>query len=538
MGLLTYIAHGGSVWPAVFVTIFVLLFYAFVLGLYRLTFHPLSKFPGPKLSAFTGWYELYVDTFGGPRETFAYQIQRMHQKYGPIVRINPHELHVSDHEFFDAIYAGGSARRNKYPPSAGVQGTPDGIFGTVDHELHRRRRAAISGFFSRQSVLNHEDLIHEKVDLLCEVFKQAMFDGEPMNIRIPLLAFTTDFYCAHALGENGNMKLLQDQEKAQVWRHSIIGLLHMTPFVRQFPWMIPYALELPLWLIKMISADMALDIRQQAKVAIDSFKSTQAKSETPGDLMQAILSSSLPDSEKSYKRMAQEGFSVLTASGDTIARTLTTAIYHLLANPAYLEQLRDELDSAMPDPNASVHLKSLESLTWFPAVIKESLRIAALITSRAVLQAPTECLKYNDWIIPPNTPIGTTLADLMMDPHVFPEPRYFDPGRWLESHPLYARNMKYFVPFHRGHRNCIGIKSVLTAESSHRCVQSFHVTDLNHSLAWAEMYIALAKLFRRFDLKLYGVVRERDIDHHRDCFLGEPRDDTKGVRVKILGLRE
>ncbi|KAF3804593.1 Trichodiene oxygenase [Colletotrichum gloeosporioides] len=521
MGPFTYVALGGSLWSTVSVIVFVLLFYALGLGVYRLTFHPLSKFPGPKLSAFTGWYELYVDTFGGPRETFAYQIQRMHQDYGPIVRINPHELHVNDHEFFVKIYAGGGARRNKYPPSAGVQGTPDGIFGTVDHELHRRRRAAISGFFSRMSVLNHEDLIHEKVDLLCEVFKKAMFDGEPLNIRIPLLAFATDFYCAHALGEDGDMKLLQDQEKAQVWRHSIIGLLHVTPFVRQFPWIIPYALELPLWLIKLISADMALvvqvywNIRQQAKVAINSFGSTQAKSAAPSNLMQAILSSNLPDSEKSYKRMAQEGFGVLTASGDTIARTLTTAIYHLIANPEYLGRLRDELDSVMPDPNASTHLKSLENLTWFPAVIKESLRISALITSRAVLQAPTEHLKYNDWIIPPNTPIGTTLADLMMDPHVFPEPKDFDPGRWLESDPLYARNVKYFLPFHRGHRNCIGM-----------------------NLAWAEMYIALAKLFRRFDLELYGVVRERDIDHHRDCFLGEPTDDTKGVRVKILGLRE
>lgn len=81
--------------------------------------------------------------------------------------------------------------------------------------------------------------------------------------------------------------------------------------------------------------------------------------------MQAILSANLPDSEKSYKRMAQEGFSVLTASGDTIARTLTAAIYHLLANPEYLGRLRDELDSVMPDPNTLVHLQSLENLTWF-----------------------------------------------------------------------------------------------------------------------------------------------------------------------------
>ncbi|UQC77065.1 cytochrome P450 [Colletotrichum lupini] len=111
------------------------------------------------------------------------------------------------------------------------------------------------------------------------------------------------------------------------------------------------------------------------------------------------------------------------------------------------------------------------------------------------------------------TPIGMTFADLMMDSKAFPDPRMFDPERWLDSHPLYAQSTKCFFPFGRGHRNCIGL-----------------------NLAWAEMYVALAKVLRRFDLELYDVIRERDIDHYRDCFLGEPRDDKKGVRVKILRL--
>jgi hypothetical protein len=53
------------------------------------------------------------------------------------------------------------------------------------------------------------------------------------------------------------------------------------------------------------------------------------------------------------------------------------------------------------------------------------------------------------------------------------------------------------------------------------------------SLARAEMMYCLGKLVRRFECQLYDVVRERDIDVHRDCFLGEPSKDTKGVRLLV-----
>ena len=62
--------------------------------------------------------------------------------------------------------------------------------------------------------------------------------------------------------------------------------------------------------------------------------------------------------------MAEEGFSILTASGDTIGRTLTTAVYHLLANPEHVIRLREELASVMPNPMGDPELVQLENLPW------------------------------------------------------------------------------------------------------------------------------------------------------------------------------
>jgi hypothetical protein len=54
------------------------------------------------------------------------------------------------------------------------------------------------------------------------------------------------------------------------------------------------------------------------------------------------------------------------------------------------------------------------------------------------------------------------------------------------------------------------------------------------SLAYAELYLTVAHVFRRFDLELF----ETDVDDVRlvrDRFFGAPRDGSKGVRAVVRG---
>ena len=72
--------------PALLACIFVL--YIICIGVYRLYFSPLAKFPGPRLAALTLWYEFYYDVIKHGRYTW--RIAEMHQQYGVPRALEPH----------------------------------------------------------------------------------------------------------------------------------------------------------------------------------------------------------------------------------------------------------------------------------------------------------------------------------------------------------------------------------------------------------------------------------------------------------------
>lgn len=59
-----------------------LVLYGVALGVTRVYFNTLSKFPGPRLAAATLWYEFYYDVV--KRGKFAWEIKRMHEIYGKV----------------------------------------------------------------------------------------------------------------------------------------------------------------------------------------------------------------------------------------------------------------------------------------------------------------------------------------------------------------------------------------------------------------------------------------------------------------------
>jgi cytochrome P450 len=235
------------------------------------------------------------------------------------------------------------------------------------------------------------------------------------------------------------------------------------------------------------------------------------RSDRPRTLFQCIIASNIPQSEKTQDRLAQEAFVVVVAGSETTSRVLSAAIFHLHANLPILERLRKEIDAAMPNADIIPTSKTLSKNTYLNIVIKETLRISAPITSRTPL-VPRTALPYTSHLIPAHTPTSLTIHDVLLDARAFPDPDCFMPERWLQTP---GPPEKFFVPFGNGTRMCQGLR-----------------------VAYAELYLALTVLIRRFEFRLYDTVRERDVDAVRDCFVGETHPASQGIRVEIVAMRD
>lgn len=128
-------------------------------------------------------------------------------------------------------------------------------FGTISHDIHRRRRAAVSPLFSKAACAASESSIYNNVKkLLADIDDQIRATGSA-ELRKTFLAFTTDTLSEHCFGHSTG--LLLDDKAAAEWQRTIRAVAILTPLAKQFPWLIPFALKCPLWLMQTIAPDLA-----------------------------------------------------------------------------------------------------------------------------------------------------------------------------------------------------------------------------------------------------------------------------------------
>ncbi|KAF9875050.1 hypothetical protein CkaCkLH20_07316 [Colletotrichum karsti] len=498
--------------------------YGLSLVAYRLFFSPLRKFPGPKLAAATFWYEFYYDVYLGGQ--YSFQIGKLHERYGPVVRINPFEIHVQVPEFYNTLYSSTKHRRNKWAWASGAFGVDLSTFGSELHEAHRLRRSAIAPFFSKNRVRKLEPMIQDRAFAVLGRLKEFSANGEVLRLDHALTAYATDIITNYAFGLCNDRVNAPDFDGG--FHTACLSGCQQVFMSRQFPLLKDIVKMIPgAWLLKWSPAinsyfSMQRDIGRLITKICRQDRSEWPELEHP-TFFHELLDSKLPESEKSIARLAQEGGSLLGAGTVTTSWTITSGVFHLLRNPQVLHKLKTELTEALPANLVASNDKSLiavlENLPYLSAVTHEMVRVGHGLVSRAARIAPDEDLVVpgTDFVIPRNTPISMTHLLLNRDPKLFESPELFRPERWIENPGL----SQWQFGFSKGARACSG-----------------------RDLAIAEIHLIIGVLFRTYGTKEVrfeddiGFLElwetdETDVDCSVDAMVPRPKTDSKGVRCKV-----
>ncbi|KAI1137268.1 cytochrome P450 [Hypoxylon sp. FL0543] len=482
-------------WRIVITTI--VMYYGSI-AFYRLFLHPLARFPGPKLAAVTRWYEGYYDVIQNGQYTF--KIGELHKKYGPIIRISPHELHVNDPAFFNTLYCQ-EGRWDRYAWAWDAWGAEGPTIHTVDHDRHKARRKPLAPFFSKAKVAGRQDMIRRHVNKLCDRLYSIARSGKTVNLGAAATALARDVAFDFILAKSYHSLDSEDFDVAVL--HAAQGAGPLWRITKHVGYVLPLLNSIPLdWAIK-ISDDEMKTFFNHLKDAMKDTKDliAAATSPSPGDgddrqrtIVHEILDSKLPPQDKSFQRVFEDVSSVSGAGLETTGNVLRLIFFHVFSNTEILRRLREELGSAKAKHSNVIDISVLEQLPYLTATIMESLRLSPGTATRMARIAPDRDLFYKEWRIPAGTPVGMTTILMHTDENIYSDPHTFNPERWMGRDGR-KNAEKAYAPFSRGTRVCLGMH-----------------------LAWAELYLALAALVQRFDFQFKGAKAE-DFECDSDQFV-------------------
>ncbi|KAK0701924.1 cytochrome P450 [Lasiosphaeria miniovina] len=498
------------------------LVYTTGLAVYNLFLSPLAKFPGSKLAAATSWYEFYYDYWLDGQ--YIFEIERMHKKYGPIIRVNPDELSIHDPAFYNEIYVTESKRRtNAYDVFCKGIDFDGSHLLTADHDLHRRRRKPLEPFFSRMGIARLQPMLAEVALHLETRLRDLKGSGKVIRLDHAFSAFSGDIIGRICLdGGSGGSRFLDDPDFAPDWYNVIHAIVRSIPLFTGFPWLVRVVSWIPesvlLWayprgqMFNIFKERAKQHIRRAMTSATAAHGAEKGHEEDASSLFHHIVNKSdMPESERSEERLSKEAQVLLGGGTASTARTIGFASFYILSRPAIRARLEAELSPIMASwPTRVPSWAELERLAFLQAIIKESLRLSYGVMHRLPRISPDVPIQYKNYTILPGAPVGMSAYLMHSDPDVFASPGEFTPERWLRQDTIGNMN-KSFVPFCRGSRNCLGM-----------------------NLAMAEMSLILAVLFRpngpEFDL---FETDESDIRQAHDFLIPLPKITTKGVRALI-----
>jgi cytochrome P450 len=336
--------------------------------IYRRYFHPLAEIPGPFIPAITKLYQSYFNC------RYYLEIERLHHKYGPVVRITPDEVHIATiSDDYEKIYHVGS-KYAKSPNFYNALCAPHSSVCTVSNEVYKIKRGAMNPIFSRQRVLDVESIVQDKVGKVIlrlenSISNPRVGDESGVDLHHAFRAVSVDVISEFAFGSCYNF-LDKDDTGANffVMARGIGPALYA---FQQLPSLQRLALKIPPWLAPLLSRPLGHVTSMQTECIrqIENVKEKMSQGEDTG--RPTIFTSLLSDDDKpegfevpTTLELKDEAYSVLVAAADTTGNAMTVAAFNVIYNREIYDKLAEELQTRFPDATSQLPFVELERLPY------------------------------------------------------------------------------------------------------------------------------------------------------------------------------
>ncbi|KAL9108702.1 MAG: hypothetical protein Q9227_006498 [Pyrenula ochraceoflavens] len=406
---------------------------------YRIFLHPLSKVPGPRL-AISSLYGAYFDLFqnGG----FCKYIAKLHDMYGPVVRISPNEVHVKDMASYSQVFSVGTqfSKPWEYYHSRTIEGS---LLNVLDTPSAKRRRAVYGRRFSKEEVWSNEKMLLENIEKFVQRLKEEGRQRKPVNMSFGYKCLTSDIIMAFAFHENfGGLE-------AQNFLHpTILAMdnlfifslwgMYFPNFYDAIDTLID---QLPRRLMNVCAPamiDFGAFIKSRSRLAKSVKQSRKAENGIYSDktVYDLLLNSSTKRQEKPLDDsiLAAEASLMFLAGTDTTANALAVGTFNILSSPKIYDRLYKELKEAQQAHGDDFLTTAvLQNLPYLNAVIKESLRLSYGAPGRLPRIVPASGHEVAGYHLPAGTYVSHSAYVYHNDEEIFPDNNTFEPERWLKG---------------------------------------------------------------------------------------------------------
>ncbi|KAH7303550.1 isotrichodermin C-15 hydroxylase [Stachybotrys elegans] len=452
-----------------------LIAYATARCIYNLYFHPLSKFPGPRMAAVSNaWWAFHW--LGGK---YPWAIAQALSIYGDVVRIGPNEVVFITPKAAEDIYDSHTRHMEHFTRTDWLDlgEGQNGINWERDPVKHREIRKRLAPAFSVQALNARESVLHKHIDYFLARMQEfgAQKDGIDLRDWTDWLAMDISADMAYSR----EMKQMETMKNApllnSIW--AVNFFLAVDAVTRKFRLLAPLKyLFVPPSVLATLPKTLALNHKE-----VVARISRRGESDHR-DYFSHLCPADAPEPSKSeLNHMEIVAGQLLSAGYEPISsQFLCTLVFIIQNNESYgwlVDEIRGRFKSSQEITTETVaHMKLLN------ACLMETLRIT-VIGANGLPRISPGAIVDGHYI---NKGITVQYGHFAFtrSPRYFHEPEGFRPQRWLTRDHIhwdesFANDAtESFSPFSRGPRNCPGMGS-----------------------AWRQTRLFIAKVIWAFDVE-------------------------------------